>query len=137
MQKPRKITVKSDDGKKYSFLCKPKDDLRKDARLMDFNSMINKMLKTNSESRRRQLREQSFLQVLAVHSLRNCPLGIRTYGVVPLNEECGLIQWVPGTVPLRSILYNSYGARGIPVFVSRFLSPDAFRLTKFSTSTKH
>lgn len=56
LAKPRKITVRGDDGLLYSFLCKPKDDLRKDARLMDFNSMINKLLKTNSESRRRQLR---------------------------------------------------------------------------------
>lgn len=39
------------------FLGKPKDDLRKDARIMDLNSIINKLLKANSESRRRQLRE--------------------------------------------------------------------------------
>jgi len=59
LQKPRKITVQGDDGAFYSFLCKPKDDLRKDARLMDFNAIINKMLKRNSESRRRQLRMSS------------------------------------------------------------------------------
>lgn len=57
LQKPRKITVDGDDGVSYAFLGKPKDDMRKDARLMDFNSMINKLLKTNSESRRRQLRK--------------------------------------------------------------------------------
>lgn len=56
LAKPRKITVQGSDGATYMFLGKPKDDLRKDARLMDFNGIINKLLKTNSDSRRRQLR---------------------------------------------------------------------------------
>lgn len=57
LAKPRKITIQGSDGQTYIFLGKPKDDLRKDARLMDFNAIINKILKSNSESRRRQLRK--------------------------------------------------------------------------------
>ena len=57
LAKPRKITIQGSDGQIYMFLGKPKDDLRKDARLMDFNSIINKLLKTNSDARRRQLRK--------------------------------------------------------------------------------
>ena len=56
LAKPRKITIRGSDGQIYMFLGKPKDDLRKDARLMEMNSIINKLLKGNSESRRRQLR---------------------------------------------------------------------------------
>lgn len=56
LAKPRKIKIAGSNGLDYSFLGKPKDDLRKDARLMDFNSIINKLLKANSDSRRRQLR---------------------------------------------------------------------------------
>lgn len=56
LAKPRKITIQGSNGQIYMFLGKPKDDLRKDARLMDFNAIINKLLKANSESRRRQLR---------------------------------------------------------------------------------
>ena len=56
LAKPRKITIQGSNGQVYTFLGKPKDDLRKDARLMDFNAIINKLLKANSESRRRQLR---------------------------------------------------------------------------------
>lgn len=55
LARPRKLTIMGSDGKTYVFLGKPKDDLRKDARLMDFNAIINKQLKSNSESRRRQL----------------------------------------------------------------------------------
>lgn len=57
LAKPRKITIHGSNGQTYMFLGKPKDDLRKDARLMDFNAIINKLLKANSESRRRQLRK--------------------------------------------------------------------------------
>jgi serine/threonine-protein kinase ATR len=57
LAKPRKIAIQGSNGQIYTFLGKPKDDLRKDARLMDFNSIINKLLKANSESRRRQLRK--------------------------------------------------------------------------------
>ncbi|OBZ70466.1 Serine/threonine-protein kinase atr [Grifola frondosa] len=94
MARPRKITIHGSNGHIYIFLGKPKDDLRKDARLMEFNSIINKLLKSNLDSRRRQLH-------------------IRTYGVVTLNEECGFIQWVPNTIPIRNALTKSYGARGI------------------------
>lgn len=55
LQRPRKISVYGDDGVLYSFLAKPKDDLRKDARLMQFNDMIIKLLKKDSESRSRRL----------------------------------------------------------------------------------
>lgn len=55
LAKPRKITLVGTDGKMYPFLGKPQDDLRKDARLMDFYAIINKLLQSNSESRRRRL----------------------------------------------------------------------------------
>lgn len=55
LQKPKKITLVGDDGKDYIYLVKPHDDLRKDARLMDCSSMINKILKSRSETRKRNL----------------------------------------------------------------------------------
>jgi serine/threonine-protein kinase ATR len=51
LQKPKKITINGSDGRKYSFLVKTNDDLRKDARTMEFNYMINNLLKRNPESR--------------------------------------------------------------------------------------
>ena len=32
---------------------------------------------------------------------------------MPLNEDCGFIQWVPNTIPLRNILVALYANRGI------------------------
>lgn len=57
LQKPRKIMIVGSDGRRYPFLCKPKDDLRKDARLMEFNTIINRLLKKDIEASKRQLRK--------------------------------------------------------------------------------
>lgn len=94
LAKPRKLTAIGSDGRKYGLLCKPKDDLRKDQRLMEFNSMINRSLKRDAESSKRQLY-------------------IKTYAVTPLNEECGIIEWVDGLKTLRDIVLNLYAARNI------------------------
>ncbi|KAL3418858.1 protein kinase Rad3 (phosphatidylinositol 3) [Phlyctema vagabunda] len=94
LQKPRKLTARGSDGKKYGLMCKPKDDLRKDQRLMEFNSMINRSLKRDAESSRRQLY-------------------IKTYAVTPLNEECGIIEWVDGLKTLRDLLLTLYKPVGI------------------------
>ncbi|KAI4897685.1 hypothetical protein NFI96_015723 [Prochilodus magdalenae] len=94
LQKPKKISLRGSDGKFYTMMCKPKDDLRKDCRLMEFNCLINKCLRKDAESRRRDLH-------------------IRTYAVIPLNEECGIIEWVNNTAGLRHILTKLYKEKGI------------------------
>ncbi|PGG96942.1 serine/threonine-protein kinase ATR [Blastomyces parvus] len=94
LQKPRKINIRGSDGKIYSLLCKPKDDLRKDQRLMEFNSMINRFLKRDVESSKRRLY-------------------IKTYAVTPLNEECGLIEWVDNLRTLRELVIRLLKERGI------------------------
>jgi len=56
---------------------------------------------------------------------------IRTYGVVTLNEECGFIQWVSYTIPVRNVLVKMYEHRGIPggwvSRDSRFISDARFK----------
>lgn len=74
-------------------MLKPRDDLRKDYRLMEFNGVVNRFLQDASETRRRRLY-------------------IRTYSVLPLNEECGLIEWVPHLLGLRPVLMHIYKQKG-------------------------
>lgn len=81
------------DGIERPFLCKPKDDLRKDARMMEFNAMINRLLSKSPESRRRKLY-------------------VRTFAVIPLTEDCGMVEWVPHTRGLRHILQDIYISSG-------------------------
>ncbi|KAG0349509.1 serine/threonine-protein kinase M1 [Podila humilis] len=94
LQKPRKVTIEGSDGCRYTFLCKPKDDLRKDAKVMELNFLVNRLLQKNREAHKRNLY-------------------IRTYAVVPLNEECGLIEWVYNTVPYRHIMQRQYKLHSI------------------------
>ncbi|TMX00805.1 hypothetical protein EJD97_000115 [Solanum chilense] len=89
LQRPKKIILLGSDGIERPFLCKPKDDLRKDARMMEFNAMVNRLLCKCSESRRRKLY-------------------IRTFAVIPLTEDCGMVEWVPHTRGLRQILQDIY-----------------------------
>ncbi|KAF2813925.1 protein kinase rad3 [Mytilinidion resinicola] len=96
LQRPRKLTVRGSDGRQYGLLCKPKDDLRKDQRLMEFNAMINRALKRDIESSKRRLY-------------------IKTYGVTPLNEECGTIEWVEGLKPMRDIILRLYRQKNVPI----------------------
>ncbi|KAJ1943423.1 serine/threonine-protein kinase M1 [Linderina macrospora] len=99
MQKPKRIEILGSDGCSYPFLCKSKDDLRKDACVMRLNTMINHLMQANRQTRERNLH-------------------IRTYAVVPLNEECGLIQWVGSTTGIRSILMNQFKKRNVKIHVN-------------------
>ncbi|KKY17315.1 putative phosphatidylinositol 3- and 4-kinase [Diplodia seriata] len=96
LQRPRKLIVRGSDGRAYGLLCKPKDDLRKDQRLMEFNAMVNRALLGDVESSKRRL-------------------DIRTYAVTPLNEECGAIEWVEGLKPMRDIVLKLYREKGIKI----------------------
>ncbi|KAI8583673.1 hypothetical protein K450DRAFT_222245 [Umbelopsis ramanniana AG] len=87
LQKPRRITMIGSDGKHYKFLCKSNDDLRKDARMMEFNVMINTFLRKDRDARERSL-------------------SIRTYAVTPLGDLWGLIEWVNHTKPLKVIVHE-------------------------------
>eukprot|EP00850_Spirogloea_muscicola_P000260 SM000001S04662 [mRNA] locus=s1:1542427:1556327:- [translate_table: standard] len=93
LQRPKKVVLLGSDGREHPFLCKPKDDLRKDARMMEFTTMINRLLSKNSASRRRNLH-------------------IRTFAVLPLTEDCGMIEWTLHTRGLRHILQDIYMACG-------------------------
>lgn len=59
--KPKKISLVGTDGKIYGFLCKPKDDLRKDGRLLDFCYLLNELLSKDTECRKRNLRIRTYV----------------------------------------------------------------------------
>lgn len=85
MQKPRKLYVIGTNRKRYSILCKPNDDLRKDAKLMEFATVMDHLLQTDFESEKRSL-------------------SITSYAVVPLNESMGLIEMVDDVRTIRDIM---------------------------------
>lgn len=87
LQKPKRIVMIGTDGQRYKILCKSNDDVRKDARLMEFARSIDKLFKTDIEASQRHLR-------------------INTYHVTPMTELCGLIEWVEGADAMRTHIHN-------------------------------
>lgn len=89
--KPKTLAIHTMCGKKVKFLCKQEKDgdLRKDARMMEFNSVVNGLLAEDQEGRKRNLR-------------------LRTYSVLCLNEECGILEWVNNTECLRALIGKAH-----------------------------
>lgn len=92
LQSPKRMFFVGTDGKRYYWLCKYQDDLRKDSRFMDLNTIINNML-------RRQ----------------NSRMHIRTYAVIPFNHCCGIIEWIDGLSSLKVICNTYYSREGVSV----------------------
>lgn len=131
---PKRLRIVGSDGKIYVFLVKPKDDLRKDSRLMEFNSMINRLLNSDVETRRRKMRKSYFLvRKEREREREECMIDgvadglthkimvhadIRTYAVLPLSAACGLIEWVRNTEGVRLILNKYYTKKNITISVS-------------------
>lgn len=84
LMRPRRIGFVGSDGKVYRFLSKRETsgDMRKDSRLMEILTVVNRLLAKEPEAHRREL-------------------NLKTYAVIPLSEETGLLEWVNNIVPLR------------------------------------
>jgi serine/threonine-protein kinase ATR len=75
------------------FLVKQeiKGDLRKDARVQDFNNVINRLMDSSNGSS----------STLASRSRR---LRLRTFAVTCLSEDTGILEWVPDTDSMRNLV---------------------------------
>ncbi len=95
-EKPRKLRLKGSDGREYTFLCKKevKGDMRKNSRMMDFNSVVNRLLRVDNDTRSRHL-------------------ALRTFSVLAMTEESGLIEWVQHTAVYRTIINDLHSAQGV------------------------
>ncbi|KAK6741314.1 hypothetical protein RB195_009269 [Necator americanus] len=107
MVRPKRIALRGGDGRRYLIMCKPNDELRKDARFMDVNRMMNSLMRQNADARRRQL-------------------SVRTFSVIPLQARksfvliniCRLLD----TVGARCLQPGDHFASGtFEACVARFL----------------
>ena len=57
---PKVITCIGSDGKRQKQLVKGKDDLRQDAVMQQVFEMVNKLLKENPQTRKRELRIRTY-----------------------------------------------------------------------------
>ena len=83
---PKIITAIGTDGLKYKQLLKSgSDDLRQDSIMEQVFEQVSRLLQTQRATRQRKL-------------------GIRTYKVLPLTPQAGIIEFVPNTLPLHDYL---------------------------------
>lgn len=91
---PKKIICIGTDGMQHRQLVKGKDDLRQDAVMQQVFTVMNTLLRTCKETKRRNLR-------------------IRTYKVVPLTQRSGVLEWCDNTVPITTTLIGNSNAVGL------------------------
>jgi serine/threonine-protein kinase ATR len=92
LQRPKKVTVTGSNGESFSFLCKPKDDLRKDARMMELMTAVNQMLLKSANCRRRKL-------------------GARCYAVVPLDLHASAHHGASPSPQVRAVTRSCRSTR--------------------------
>jgi hypothetical protein len=79
------LTIRASDHKDYAFLVKGGEDLRLDQRVMQLFHVMNAQLCADLPCAKRGLL-------------------VRTYEVAPLSRRVGLIEWVPNTTTLKSVI---------------------------------
>ncbi|KAG4079703.1 hypothetical protein HA402_009089 [Bradysia odoriphaga] len=85
---PVKIACICSNGRTYDQLLKGKDDLRQDAVMQQVFTIMNNMLRSNKETRKRKLH-------------------IRTYKIVPLSQRSGILEWCANTITMNDYLTSS------------------------------
>ncbi|XP_053697973.1 DNA-dependent protein kinase catalytic subunit-like [Sabethes cyaneus] len=84
LRKPIRIRIMGSDGKGYDFLVKYGEDLRQDQRIQQLLGTISKQLSWDQHCKEHQL-------------------SVRTYEVIPIRDDFGIIGWIPNTSSLKSV----------------------------------
>eukprot|EP00916_Digyalum_oweni_P027487 GHVL01044971.1.p2 GENE.GHVL01044971.1~~GHVL01044971.1.p2 ORF type:complete len:469 (-),score=92.18 GHVL01044971.1:1629-3035(-) len=86
---PKRIEIRDDRGHHHSFVLKRerKGDLRKDERMMEVGGVLNQLLASEPETRRRNLQ-------------------MVTYKVTPLFEDAGLIEYIENLIGVREAVHS-------------------------------
>ncbi|RMZ76319.1 hypothetical protein DV738_g4997, partial [Chaetothyriales sp. CBS 135597] len=90
MSAPKIVTTTASDGSVHKMLLKAgNDDLRQDSIMEQVFEEVSNLLQDHRSTRQRNL-------------------GIRTYKVVPLMTNAGIIEFVQGTIPLHDYLFPAH-----------------------------
>ncbi|KAF7698589.1 putative serine/threonine-protein kinase MEC1 like protein [Cucumispora dikerogammari] len=98
LKRPKLISFYDQNNKMYSLLCKNDDNLRIDQNCMEFFDLFNLLLSSNYNTYNNYNED---------YNMSNNMLRIRTYSVIPFDNFSGIIEMVPNTSTLKSILNYS------------------------------
>lgn len=93
VSRPKIIECEGSDGKAYKQLVKGGDDLRQDLVMQQVFETVNTTLRNNAATRERHL-------------------SIRTYKIIPLTSQTGVLEWVNNTIPFGSYLTDRGDEKG-------------------------
>ncbi|KIM49486.1 hypothetical protein M413DRAFT_21701 [Hebeloma cylindrosporum] len=93
-QRPRKMSLKGDDGRDYQYLLKGHEDLRQDERVMQLFGLVNTLLSVDTNSFKRRLHIQRF-------------------PVIPLAPNAGLLGWVQESDTLHVLIKDYRDSRKV------------------------
>lgn len=88
---PKRIAFLGSDGRQYRYLAKRENngDMRRDSRVVEFLTIMNRLLSEDRTSRGKGLQ-------------------LKAYAVLPLTEETGIIEWVNDLCPLRALVAGEH-----------------------------
>ncbi|XP_002965996.2 DNA-dependent protein kinase catalytic subunit [Selaginella moellendorffii] len=84
-QRPKILTMRGSDEKEYKFIVKGGEDLRLDQRIEQLFAKMNSVLREDGACAKREL-------------------SMRTYAVIPVSQQCGLLQFVDNTCVLDDVI---------------------------------
>lgn len=90
---PKKVSCECSDGKAYPQLLKGKDDPRQDAIMQQVFTIMNGMLRSHKDTKKRRL-------------------NVRTYKIIPLSQRSGLLEWCSNSLPLSDYLVGPSRKKG-------------------------
>ncbi|EDS29046.1 conserved hypothetical protein [Culex quinquefasciatus] len=88
LRKPLRVQINGSDGKSYDFLVKYGEDLRQDQRIQQLLGTISNQMSLDQHCKEHQL-------------------SVRTYEVVPIRSNFGILGWIPNTSSIKSIAVRS------------------------------
>ncbi|KAG6841465.1 hypothetical protein C0991_010890 [Blastosporella zonata] len=93
-QRPRRLSLKGNDGRDYQYVLKGHEDLRQDERVMQLFGLVNTLLSVDTDSFKRRLH-------------------IQRYPVIPLAPNAGLLGWVQGSDTLHVLIRDYRDSRKV------------------------
>jgi serine/threonine-protein kinase mTOR len=115
-QRPRVVVVLGSDGRSFKYLLKGNEDLKQDERVMQLFKLMNSVIAQSVMYRRRS---GVFPTTPGIETLEN--FQIRRYAVVPLSNNAGLIEWVPGCDTLHSLIKTQRESNKVPLSIEHNL----------------
>ncbi|KAH3668421.1 hypothetical protein OGAPHI_002175 [Ogataea philodendri] len=101
VSQPKIVKMVLSNGETHKMIVKGgSDDLRQDAIMQQVFEKVNVLLQENSDARRRRLR-------------------VRTYKIVPLESQAGVLEYVSNSVALNDILRPLHEHDGVSVELAR------------------